>query len=204
MNSRDVTKHDVTKHDVTKHDIIVIGASAGGVEALIGLVGCLPCDLPATVCVALHIPNDKSSALPRILSRVGPLPATHPKDGEAFEKGHIYVAPPGYHLLVERELLRLSLEPKEHRARPAVDPLFRSAAIAYGSRVAGVVLSGLLDDGTEGLIRINAHGGVGIAQEPADARFASMPCNAIARDHVQYILKPSAIATTLAQLARAS
>lgn len=186
------------------YDIVVIGASAGGVEALMELVGGLPSDLPAAVFIALHVSPNKPSALPSILSRVGPLPASHAKDGEAIERGHIYVAPPGHHLLVESDLLRLSLGPMENFSRPAADPLFRSAALAHGSRVVGVILSGLLDDGTQGLIEINKQGGIGIAQEPADAHFASMPRSAIARDHVKYVLEPASIATVLAELARKS
>lgn len=186
------------------HDIIVIGASAGGVEALTELVGGLPPDLPAAVFVAVHVPADSRSALPDILSRSGPLPAAHAQDGEAIQQGRIYVAPPGRHLLVEQAVLRLSLAAQEHHTRPAADPLFRSAARAYGSRVVGVVLSGTLDDGTAGLIEISRLGGASIAQEPADALFPTMPRNAIARGHVQYILPPSAIATVLTELAWAA
>ncbi len=184
-----------------RHDIIVIGASAGGVTALTELVGGLPPDLSAAVCVAVHIPADSRSVLPDILSRSGPLPATHAQDGEAIRSGHIYVAPPGHHLLVEQAVLRLSLAAREHHTRPAVDPLFRSAARAYGSRVVGVVLSGVLDDGTAGLIEINRHGGASIAQEPADALFPAMPRNAIARARVQYVLPPTDIAAVLTELA---
>src|SRR5438105_1971968 len=123
---------------MTGHDLIVIGASAGGVEALRALVRDLPPDLPAAVCVVLHVAPHAPSMLPIILSRAGPLPAQHPVDGAAIQAGRIYVAPPDHHLLVERGVLRVLRGPKENRSRPAVDPLFRTAARAYGPRVVGV------------------------------------------------------------------
>lgn len=186
-----------------RHDIIVIGASAGGVEALTELVRYLPPDLPATVCVVLHVPAARNSRLPQILSNSGPLPASHAQDGETIRKSHIYIAPPGCHLIVKSELLSLSPAPEEHRMRPAIDPLFRSAARSYGIRVVDVILSGVLDDGTRGLIEINQNGGVGVAQEPDDARFPSMPRNAIARAHIQHVLPVRKIASLLDRLARA-
>src|SRR5437588_10453002 len=135
-----------------RHDIIVVGASAGGVEALKTLVGTLSPDLEASVFIVLHIPPQSPSLLPEILSRYGPLRAVQPKDGDPIVRGMIYVAPPDHHLLVERERIRVVRGPKENRHRPAVDPLFRSAALAYGPRVVGVVLTGALDDGTAGLL----------------------------------------------------
>ena len=142
------------------HDIIVIAASAGGVEALKELVRDLPADLPAAVFIVLHIPPQSPSALPQILSRYGPLKATHPQDGQMIEPGQIYIAPPDHHLLVERGHVRVVRGPKENRHRPAADPLFRSAACSYGPRVMGVVLTGALDDGTAGLISVKRRGGV--------------------------------------------
>src|SRR5690348_12303782 len=134
------------------HDIIVVGASAGGVEALMSIVGDLPGNLPAAVFVVLHIPAESPSFLPSILSRSGPLLASHPENGAEIEYGHIYIAPPDQHLLVENGTMRIVRGPKENRHRPAIDPLFRSAALAYGPRVVGVVLTGGLDDGTAGLL----------------------------------------------------
>src|SRR5215212_10203327 len=132
------------------HDIITVGASAGGVEALRAVVADLPADLPAAVFVVLHLPPEAPSALPQILSRAGPLPAVHPADQEIISPGRIYVAPPDRHLLVNQGRVGVVRGTRENRTRPAVDPLLRSAARAYGPRVAGVILTGALDDGTAG------------------------------------------------------
>lgn len=150
-------------------DIIVIGASAGGVEALREVTRGLPADLPAAVFVVLHTPIHGTSALPRILNRYGSLPAAHARDGEAIYPGRIYVAPPNNHLLLKRGYIRLVLGPRENGHRPAIDPLFRTAARAYRSRVVGVVLSGALDDGTAGLAVVKQEGGVAVVQDPESA-----------------------------------
>lgn len=183
------------------HDIIVIGASAGGVEALMSVVRGLPRDLPAALFVVLHVPPDGESVLPKILSHAGPLPAVHPQDGDAIEHGHIYVAPPDYHLLVERGRVRVIRGPRENRYRPAVDPLFRSAARAYGPRVVGVILSGMLDDGAAGLAAIHARGGIGVAQDPDDALFPGMPTSAMRHDHPTHIVPATEIGPLLTRLA---
>jgi two-component system chemotaxis response regulator CheB len=182
------------------HDIVVVGASAGGVEALITLVRALPADLPAAVFVVLHLPPDGQSALPQILGRAGALPAMHPADGERIMHGRIYVAPPDHHLLVERGHVRVVRGPRENRCRPAVDPLFRTAAHAYGARVIAVVLSGMLDDGTGGLIAVAERGGISIVQDPADTLFAGMAESAIKFDHPAYILPVAEIGPLLARL----
>ncbi len=184
------------------HDIVVIGASAGGVEALIAVVGALPRDLPAAVFVVLHIPPDGGSVLPRILTHAGPLPAAHPKDGDPIEHGRVYVAPPDYHLLVERDAVRVIRGPRENHYRPAVDPLFRSAARAYGPRVVAVVLSGMLDDGAAGIRTVHARGGIGVVQDPDDALFPGMPTSAMRYDSPQYTLPAREIGPLLARLAR--
>jgi two-component system chemotaxis response regulator CheB len=187
---------------VPRYDIIVIGASSGGVETLARLVSGLPEDLPAAIFVVLHTSAHAPSALPRILARNGPLPAEHATDGAVISRGHIYVAPPDYHLLVERDRMRVVRGPRENRHRPAVDPLFRSAAQAYGRRAVGVVLTGALDDGTAGLFAIKMRGGIAIAQDPDDAYFPDMPASAIEYVKVDYVLPVAEIPEMLTQLAR--
>jgi two-component system, chemotaxis family, protein-glutamate methylesterase/glutaminase len=163
-------------------DIIVIGASAGGLEAISQILAALPHDLAATVFIVLHTANRAESLLPNIFERAGNLPASHPRDGEAIERGKVYIAPPGFHMIVEEGYLRVLQGPRENLHRPAIDPLFRSAAAAYGPRVIGVILTGMLDDGTAGLMLVSAGGGEAIVQDPESALFAEMPKSAL--DHV--------------------
>ena len=172
---------------------IVIGASAGGVETLQDVVARLPADLPAPVCVVLHIPPYVASALPEILSRAGPLPAVHPHDGATIEAGVIYVAPPDHHLLLEDGVLAVKKGPKENRFRPSIDALFRSAAYVYGPSAIGVILSGALDDGTSGLWSIKRRGGIAIVQQPSQARFESMPRTALEYVEVDHHLPATEI-----------
>ncbi|MEH1944876.1 MAG: chemotaxis protein CheB [Nostoc sp.] len=162
-----------------EYNIIVVGTSAGGVEALTYLVKHLPPDLNAAVIIVLHVSSHSTSVLPKILSRAGNLPVSHAQDGEAIVRGRIYVALPDYHLLVERGYLRLTRGAKENRSRPAIDTLFRSAARTYGQRVIAVLLTGMLDDGTAGLLAVKMRGGVAIVQNPDDALYPDMPRNAI-------------------------
>ncbi|WP_457797827.1 chemotaxis protein CheB [Methylocystis sp. S23] len=170
-------------------DIVAIGASAGGIEALITVVGGLPADFPASVLIAQHLSPASPGMLPQILSQAGPLPASSPEDGEALAPARIYVAPPNRHLLVETKgRLRLSRGPRENRARPAVDPLFRSAALAFGTRVIGVVLTGYLDDGTAGLQAIKLCGGAAIVQDPKEAAAPAMPLSALQNVNVDFCL----------------
>lgn len=189
------------------HDIIVVGASAGGVEALTQLVNNLPPDLPAAIFVVLHISSQGTSVLHQILNRSVQkrqnvsLQATRPLDYEKIQHGRIYVAPPNQHLLVKNGYIRLGRGPKENSHRPAVDPLFRTAARVYGSRVVGVVLSGTLDDGTAGLSAVKNRGGVAIVQNPEEALYAGMPRNAIENVDVDHILSVSEIASVLVELA---
>lgn len=171
---------------MASHDIIVIGASAGGVEALRNLVRTLPRNIPAALFVVLHIPVDHPSLLPDILSRAGTLPALHPTDNTAITPGHIYVAPPDHHLIIEIGHVRIVRGPKENRHRPAVDPLFRSAARAYRQRVVGVILSGGLDDGTAGLLAIKRCGGISVVQSPQEALYPQMPQSALHNVQVDY------------------
>jgi len=157
--------------------IIAIGASAGGVKALLFLAASLPRALATPVLVVLHV-GEQRSELPALLSAAGPMPAKHAEDGEAMLDGHIYVAPPDRHMIVVDGRLRLTRGPKENRARPAIDPLFRSLAEAYGPRVVGVILTGKLDDGTLGLFEVKRRGGVAVAQDPDDAEYPGMPRSA--------------------------
>lgn len=181
-------------------DVVVIGASAGGVEALRQLVAGLPSNFPATVCVVLHVQASNVSRLPAILSQAGSLPARHPTDGTPIRKGQIYVAPPDQHLLLKDGHIQLSAGPRENRSRPAINPLFRSAAHAYGSRVIGVLLSGVLDDGTAGLWEIKQRGGTTIVQDPADARHPDMPRNALEQVPIDHVMPVRGIAALLSDL----
>ncbi|HYV65077.1 MAG TPA: chemotaxis protein CheB, partial [Myxococcales bacterium] len=184
------------------HDIVVVGASAGGVEALRSLVGRLPRDLPAAILVVLHVAPDHKSILPRILTGAGPLPAKHAKDGESLEQGHIYVAPPDRHLVVDDGVVRLTRSPPEGGHRPAVDTLFRTAARFHGARVVGIVLSGALDDGTAGLVAVKQRGGVTVVQDPEEALCADMPRSALENVKVDHCLPTAQIAALIGKLAR--
>ncbi|MFN8473960.1 MAG: chemotaxis protein CheB [Anaerolineae bacterium] len=183
------------------HDIIVVGASAGGVEALSQLVATFPSDFPAAVFIVLHIPAQATSVLPQILGRVGPLPAAHAVDGVRIQQGNIYIAPPDHHLIVEQGRVRVAYGPAENRHRPAVDPLFRSAALAYGPRVVGVILSGTLDDGSAGMMSVKAHSGIAVVQDPAEALYDGMPLNVMKYVDVDYCLPVAKIGAVLRELA---
>jgi two-component system, chemotaxis family, protein-glutamate methylesterase/glutaminase len=167
-------------------DIVVVGASAGGVEALSALFWDMPPNLPISFFVVLHRSPHSRSWLPSILGRTARLPAEHPRDGEKIRPGRIYVAPPDFHLILGEGVVRLSRGRKEHHVRPAIDPLFRSAAQVYGERVMGVLLSGMLDDGVEGLKEIKRQGGLAVVQDPAEAGFPDMPKNALANIEVDH------------------
>jgi two-component system chemotaxis response regulator CheB len=180
----------------------VVGASAGGVEALRDLVRALPAELHAALFVVLHMPPDGQTLLPAILSRAGPLPAHEAVDGEPIRHGHIYVARPNHHLLIERERVRVMIGPHENALRPAADPLFRSAAYAYGERVVGIVLSGSRDDGAAGLYTIKRHGGLAVVQHPDEALFPGMPLSALELASIDYVLPVAQIGALVGQLAR--
>jgi two-component system, chemotaxis family, protein-glutamate methylesterase/glutaminase len=183
------------------HDLIVIGASAGGVEALTYLVKQLPADLNASVLIVLHIHSESPPVLANILNNARTLPASTAQNGEAIAKGQIYVAPPDYHLRVKSGYLQLTKGPRENHHRPAIDPLFRSAARFYGRRVIGVVLTGMLDDGTAGLMAIKMRGGVAVVQNPDDAMYSGMPRSALENvDEIDYILPLSEIPSILVNL----
>ncbi|QPC81732.1 chemotaxis protein CheB [Phototrophicus methaneseepsis] len=183
------------------HDIIVIGASAGGVEALIQLVQSLPADLPAAMFIVLHVASGGASVLPQILTDKGHIPAVHPQSGDSIENGKIYVAPNDHHLIIDDGVVVLSNGPRENGFRPAVDSLFRTAANTYGSRVVGVILTGLLDNGSAGLVSVKRQGGIAIVQDPEDAMFSSMPESALKVVQADYVLPLAQIPETLVKLA---
>lgn len=183
-------------------DTIVIGASAGGVQALATLVAQLPADLPAAVFIVLHVPTDVPSLLPAILERQSHLPVAHAVYGEPIEHGKVYVAPPNYHLLVENGSVKLVHGPKENLHRPSIDALFRSAARWAGTRVIGVILTGARDDGRTGMKAIKRRGGIAIVQDPHEAPFPSMPLSVMQETKVDYSLPLSEIAPLLDRLSR--
>src|SRR4051812_25007727 len=180
---------------------IVIGASSGGVAALIQLTAALPADLEAVVGIVLHV-GTQYSILPELLSRSGSWRAVHAQQGQALERGTLYVAPPDHHMLFTANTLRLSRGPRENHARPALDPLFRSVALEWRERAIGVVLTGDLDDGTAGLGAIKACGGIAIVQDPATSFQPSMPASALANVRIDHCLPLEDIAPMLVRLVR--
>lgn len=187
---------------MVQRDIVVIGASAGGIAALTTLLSGLPPDFPGAIFVVVHIPPHAVSRLPEILSRAGPLPAMRAQHGAAIEPGRVIVAPPDRHLLLRPGRVEVIRGPRENHSRPAIDPLFRTAARAYGARVIGIVLSGALYDGSMGLLAVKTRGGAAIVQDPQDADFESMPrsaLRAVAADHVVPIADMANVLTELVQ-----
>ena len=171
-----------------QRDIIVIGGSAGSIPPLKSLVSSLPADLPAAIFITVHVSAESPSLLPAILTRAGQIPAVHPLNRQPIMKSTIYVAPPDQHLLIEDGCVLSSRGPRENLHRPAIDPLFRSAARAYGPRVMGIILSGLLDDGSSGLMAVKLRGGATVVQDPAEATFPEMPERAWKYAGAQYVL----------------
>lgn len=182
------------------HDIIVVGASAGGVETLPILFSQLPLELLASVFVVIHMSPHSPSLLPEIIGRRAFLPAQPASHGKAIQPGTIYTAVPNFHLLLKEGAIFLSRGPRENHSRPAIDPLFRSAAVSYDSRVIGVVLTGYLDDGTSGLEAIKRCGGIAVVQDPADALASEMPRNALARVNVDHCVPVSEMGSLLVKL----
>jgi two-component system chemotaxis response regulator CheB len=183
-----------------KHDIIVIGGSAGSLGPLIDLAATLPADLDASVFIVMHISASSPSFLPDILNRSRNLKAVHPHDGDGIEKGKIYIAPPDHHLLIDGDRVSVKKGPKENRFRPSIDALFRSAAYSCGPRTIGVILSGLLDDGTSGMWNIKQRGGLAIVQDTAEAACPSMPMNVLDNVEVDYQVTVSEMAPLLVRL----
>jgi two-component system chemotaxis response regulator CheB len=182
-------------------DIIVIGASAGGIDAIRAVVAGLPAHFSASIFVVVHSAPDAPGVLHTIFGSAGPLPAVVPANGEKIRDGRIYVARPDHHLIIEPGRVRLTKGPRENRFRPAVDPLFRSAAQTYGPRVIGIILSGGLDDGTSGLWAVKQLGGTAIVQDPHEALVPSMPHSAIQHVRVDYVVPVAEIAPLLVRLA---
>jgi two-component system chemotaxis response regulator CheB len=187
---------------VAHQDVVVVGASAGGVEALRQMVAGFPPDLPAAVLIVLHVPRSSPSALPAILARATSIAVRPAVDGEQLRHGRIYVAPVDRHLLVIDNRIRLSRGPSENGHRPAIDPLFRSAARSFGPRVIGVVLSGSRDDGAAGLAVIADRGGMTIVQDPSDAVFSSMPRAAMEQTAPHHVVPASKIGPLLGEITR--
>lgn len=183
-------------------DIVVLGASAGGFEVVSQVLADLPADTSASVFVVIHMGVGVTSHLPEILTRRGPLRATHPLHGEDIQPGRIYVAPPDMHLMLRPGYMHVLRGAKENGHRPAVDTLFRTAAIAYGPRVIGAVLSGYLDCGTAGLLSIKARGGIGIAQNPRDASVGDMPRSAIEHTPVDHVVDATSMGALITRLTR--
>jgi two-component system chemotaxis response regulator CheB len=183
------------------HDrLVVIGTSAGGIEALRAIAAALPADFPAAIAIVMHLSPQSPGILDDILNRAGPLRADVARGGERLQPGHIYVAPADAHLLVEPGRLRLTRGPKENRFRPAIDPLFRTAAQVYGPAAVGVILTGNLDDGTAGLWAIKKLGGTTVVQDPADAMFPAMPESAVRHVEIDHVVPLAAIAPLLVRL----
>lgn len=187
----------------TEHDIVAIGGSAGALDPLREIVRALPEKYRGSIFIVLHASYDAPNLMPQLLAQFTQLPVTVPEDKERFRHGHIYVAPPDFHLLIEDGRVRVTRGPRENRHRPAIDPLFRSAAKSCGERVIAVLLSGALDDGTAGFLAVKIRGGVTIAQDPNEAMFPSMPLNAIQHAGADYVLPAAEIAATLADMAEA-
>ena len=186
----------------TGHDLIVVGASAGGIPALSTLFASLPADLPATILVVFHLAPDSGALLPRMLGNASALPVSIAEDRAPLLHGEVRVAPAGRHLLVEAGVMRVVRGPRENRFRPAIDPLFRSAAWAYGPRVIGVLVSGMLNDGSAGLWAIKTCGGIAVVQDPSDALYSDMPQHALDSLPVDHCLPVAAMGALLADLSR--
>jgi two-component system chemotaxis response regulator CheB len=183
-------------------DLVVIGASAGGIEAVQQLLSALPTDLDAAVLIVLHTSSHAGSMIPQIMRRASKLPAIHPEDETRIEKGMIYIAPPNQHMVVEGDRIRIIQGPRENLHRPAIDPLFRSAAASWGRRVIGIILTGSLDDGTVGLMIVRARGGMAIVQDPETAMFDSMPRSALEQVPDAHVLPLQQIPDTIVRLCR--
>jgi two-component system, chemotaxis family, protein-glutamate methylesterase/glutaminase len=185
---------------MARRNIIVVGASAGGSEALSKLCSTLPSDFKAAVFVVWHLGKMSEGYLPKILEKNSNLPVKNAEDDEEFKNGNIYIAPPDRHLIIQETKIRTTKGPKENRFRPSVDPLFRSAAYYFTNRVIGIILSGTLNDGTAGLWAIKDNGGISIVQNPLEAQFSGMPEDAIKNVEVDFVLPVNEIGRLLPEL----
>jgi two-component system, chemotaxis family, protein-glutamate methylesterase/glutaminase len=201
-NSTDTVITKRPKDNPATQRIIVIGASAGGFEAFKKIIHALPPDFDASIFIVWHMSPDIRSVLPQVLNQQNSILAAHPYNHEKIKPNRIYVAPPDHHMLIEDGEVLITHGPKENRFRPAVDPLFRSAAYAYGNRVIGIVLSGALDDGTAGLWTVKHYAGIAIVQDPMDAEVPSMPENAMREVQIDYCVGLSELPQLLVRLVK--
>jgi two-component system, chemotaxis family, protein-glutamate methylesterase/glutaminase len=187
--------------EIKNPKLIVVGASAGGMAALKTLVAQFPKNFPAPVFIVNHMSADNSGeVLVRVLNDSGSLACEHAKNEQEFKKGHIYLAPSDQHMLIVKGKILITKGARENRSRPAIDPLFRSAAVAYGNRVIGIILTGYLDDGTSGMMAIKRCGGVCIAQDPEDAEYPDMPKSVIANVGADYCVPVAQMGALLSDL----
>ena len=186
---------------MSNRDLIVIGGSAGATAPLKQILGSLSADLPAAVLIVLHIPARGIGMLSTVAAAASPLPVRQAEDGMRFERGHVYIGAPDHHMIVEDGHILLGRGPRENMVRPAIDPLFRSAAIAHGPRVIGVVLSGLLSDGASGLSAIKRCGGMALVQDPVDAVADEMPRRALEATIVDLCIPGARLGDVLSDLA---
>jgi two-component system chemotaxis response regulator CheB len=182
-------------------DVVVIGGSAGAMEAMYQLLDALPQDFPAAIAVTLHRRPTYTSSMASAFNRRSNIKVVEPDQGQSFHPGLVYLAPADRHMTIFDDTIQLNRQPRQHHTRPAIDPLFRSAANAYGERVVGVLLTGNLSDGVGGLIAIKHAGGLSLVQDPMQAPFPSMPQNALIYDHVDVIFRIESLAPLLQKLA---
>jgi two-component system, chemotaxis family, protein-glutamate methylesterase/glutaminase len=187
---------------MAKKDIVVIGGSAGSHTALRQIMGGLPEDFPGSIFIATHVPSHSAGYLVEALEKTSGIPVVTAVDGQPIERGRAYVAVPDHHLLVVDGTVRLGNGPRENLSRPAIDPLFRSAALSYGTRTVGVILSGLLNDGASGLSAIKSCGGTAVVQNPLDADSDQMPLAALESCDADYVAPTADLARTIAEIVR--